>query len=403
MTHYKQIHLTGYGAPTSVTPEYAGQGYIDMGEHRFYMANSLSQGDFTEIAVTNTPIVSRILWEHIVVSGPVESIEIPAGVLGGYDYDLEVLLWYDGESPAYTDISIYLQDDETTSNYSNQNYYLYNGATGAAHANNTITARVPTDTAGYALCKIRLVGNNYRMLVHNSNNNNSIYADMGVNKRGIKYLVADTNPLSKITIKADTAEGLSPGTVVRLLDPIDRTPYSINVFNFTRFIPVSKGFDGGSPPAAISTLSSGNGKIQVRKFGSSSAENMIFPYVVPHGFTGDDLDISVYCFITESTGPASGEGVAFDISTSLVAMGDNLNTAHGAAETTTIADLYGSDITAQYDSFIVPAATLTQANALGGNIIFIKLERNTAHADDDYGPDIGVAGIKITHAVERSL
>ncbi|PNX50392.1 MAG: hypothetical protein BV456_06845 [Thermoplasmata archaeon M8B2D] len=397
--HTKNINYTGSGEPTNVTPKYEGHAYIDIDGNRKYQSKSTTEGDYEEIALTNTPISSRIIWETLLTSD-VQSVEIPGGSLGGYEYDLEIFV-VNGSSTDESFVYLYVQNDETDSNYSNAYYYLYDGSSGAAHSDDANIFRVPIGMEGYAFIKLRLVGNNYRFECKSSSCVS--YSVLGVNKRGIKYKVTDTNPLSKITIKSDQTDGLGIGTIIRLIDPVNKTPWSVNNRLISKFIPIAQGFDGDSPPATIETISTGNGKIKVRKFDSSSSENMLFEYDIPHGFIGDDIDVEIYGYITEATAPATNEGIAFDVSCCLAKNGDNLNKTHDSSDTVTISDLNGNSIDSQYDKFVLSSATVTQADATNGDTIFIKIERNVSHADDDYGQDIGICGIRIIHEIERDV
>jgi hypothetical protein len=396
--HTKNINYTGSGEPSTITPKYEGHAYIDMATNRRYQSKSTANGDYEESVINNTPISSRVIWETELTSDT-QSVEIPSGSLGGYEYDLEIFVVNGSTSETF--VSLYVQDDETDSNYSNAYYYLYNTNTGAGHSNDAQIFRVPADMEGYAFVELRLVGNNYR---YECKNTSCIsYSMLGLNKRGVKYKTADTNPLSKITIKADQADGLGVGTIIRLLGPINKTPWNVNNRTISKFIPVELGHDGSSPPATIETLTSGNGSVKVRKFDSSTDENMLFEYEIPHGFIGDDIDVEIHGYITETSAPVSGEGITFDVSCCLNKNGDNLNKTHDSNDTVSTSDLEGAGIDSQYIKFVLSSATITQADSTNGDTLFIKIERNTSHADDDYLQDVGISGIKIIHEVERDI
>jgi hypothetical protein len=168
----------------------------------------------------------------------------------------------------------------------------------------------------------------------------------------------------------------------------------------TIFMRIGRAEDGVTQaPAAEELITSTNGKVRVRKFDSSTDEDVIFPWEIPDDCkVADGIKFSVCGVITEATAPASGEGVAFQLSGYSIGIGDSINGTFGTAIVSKDADLNASGADTQYDRFKTTlSGTVTVTDLAAGELAMIHLNRDVSDSDDDYAQDVGVYGLLIQY------
>ena len=162
----------------------------------------------------------------------------------------------------------------------------------------------------------------------------------------------------------------------------------------TVFLPIDEALDGTvQAPAAAETITSGNGKVRVRKFDSATDEDVIHAWRVPKDIVAAlGIKFEVEFFITEGTAPSS-EGAAFFLQGYSIGSGDGLGGTHGTAVKSSKTGM--SD--AQYDRVVTTqSAKVTVTDLAGGELAMLHLYRDVSDADDDYGQDLGVSGVWLT-------
>lgn len=165
------------------------------------------------------------------------------------------------------------------------------------------------------------------------------------------------------------------------------------------FLPIGDAEDGASAPAAIATVTSGNGSVKARKFDSTLVEDVVIPWVVPDDIkAADGIKFEALGVITETTAPTSGQGVSFKMSGYSIGVGDSLGGTFGTEVESNDADLFASGCTAQYDCFrTTQSGTVTVTDLAAGELTMLHFERDTADADDDYAQDVGMYGVVIEY------
>jgi len=172
----------------------------------------------------------------------------------------------------------------------------------------------------------------------------------------------------------------------------------------TVVMPVSIGWvEDGSTPPETSFLYEGatNGSIRLRKFAGDSDNDILFPWKVPHDIKADEgIFVSLDGVITESTVPASDEGVSFKIKGYSIGQGDSIDLTYGS-EVESALDLYAAGATTQGDHFLTDKSDKITITDLAANeIAMIAIRRHTGDTDDDYQEFVGIAFINIEYVRE---
>ena len=166
------------------------------------------------------------------------------------------------------------------------------------------------------------------------------------------------------------------------------------------FMPIADALDySEDAPAALENLIDSPGVLPIRKFDPTTQEETSFLWEVPDDIVAaDGIKVTVVGAISEATAPASEEGVSFKIAGYCVGHGDQLGGTFGTAQESKDADLNDSGADTQYDRFkLSQSATITVTNLAPGELAFLKVYRDVADTDDDYGQDVGISGIRILY------
>jgi hypothetical protein len=162
----------------------------------------------------------------------------------------------------------------------------------------------------------------------------------------------------------------------------------------TVFIPAADFLDGSSAPDAIETITSGNGKVRIRKFAGDSSQDVIIPWEVPANLAPSyKVKFWVVGIITEATAPSS-EGISFKLAGYSIGDDDPLDGTFG----TEIESKKTGMSHAQNDRFKTDKSndvTITDLDA--GEMAMLKLYRDHDDADDTYVQKIGVSGVVIEY------
>jgi hypothetical protein len=162
-------------------------------------------------------------------------------------------------------------------------------------------------------------------------------------------------------------------------------------------IPVGYMIDGTAAPAAIATLTSTR-KVNARAFDPSSAEDLEFPWQAPQDLyeaTANTLNWRPVYVISNSTAPASNEGVCFSLAGCSNGDSDAMGCTLGTASASATADLNGH---AQYDIVYGPWAAVVVTNLAAGELVMFNVNRTVANANDDYAQDVNLVGIEVEYA-----
>lgn len=161
------------------------------------------------------------------------------------------------------------------------------------------------------------------------------------------------------------------------------------------FLPIDWALDGASAPAAAEDFDAGTGAVRIRKFDSSSAEDVVFHWEVPEDVVVEDgIYFKSIGFITEGTAP-SGEGISTKLSGFCIGNDDSLNGTFGTEVESNITGISY----AQNDRFQTAWSTVvTVTDLTAGETALLHYERDPADGDDTYGQDVGLSGIVIKFA-----
>ena len=160
-------------------------------------------------------------------------------------------------------------------------------------------------------------------------------------------------------------------------------------------IPISWGIDGGTPPGALSTLTSTN-KVRYRDFSGAADNDLFFEWEKPYGQYGD-VFFAVEGFITNVVPPVSGETMMWALRGCAIYNKWLLSTAMGNYGTLT--KVFDANW-AQYDKFSIGFNQVVIAGLNGSSptqegLVLLQLKRDTL---DSYEEAIGVSWLKIKYA-----
>ncbi|RKX27327.1 MAG: hypothetical protein DRP45_01360 [Candidatus Zixiibacteriota bacterium] len=166
------------------------------------------------------------------------------------------------------------------------------------------------------------------------------------------------------------------------------------------FLPITEAFSGSdSPPSVAKLFSDLPGAVWVRKFDSTSQEDLTFAWEIPDDVVAaNGIRVTVVGVITEATAPASGEGVVFGVKGFSVGNGIGLGQSFGTAQTSKEDDLYAAGVEVKGDRFnLSQSVPITLPKFTAGDLAFINLYRDVADSADDYSQDVGISGIRILY------
>jgi len=163
------------------------------------------------------------------------------------------------------------------------------------------------------------------------------------------------------------------------------------------FIPVSDMLNGSSPPDTLETISSGNGKVTVRKFDDASDEDLTANWSVPFDIdTTAGISYAVEFIVTEATAMSS-EGVSFFLQGYSSGLGDSISGSFGTA----VESNKTGRSDPQYDLVRTSwSTTVTVTGLAAGDKAFLNWYRDVSDANDDYAQDVGPTGIWIRYVRE---
>lgn len=161
------------------------------------------------------------------------------------------------------------------------------------------------------------------------------------------------------------------------------------------FLSIADAVDGSVPPAAASDLVDSAGRVKIRKFDSSTSEDVAWMWNVPmDADVSAGIKVKVKSFISEATGP-SGEGVSFLFTVYPIADGDPLS--YGGTPASQWLAKTGMTLS-QYDAALTAfGAQLDPPSMAPGDSLAILFARDPSQGDDDYAQDIGVVGVEIEY------
>ncbi|PNX50390.1 MAG: hypothetical protein BV456_06835 [Thermoplasmata archaeon M8B2D] len=401
MVHYKKASLDGIEPANNITPEYSGQIYVDTRLNTPYVAGRGDSYDSLKRFVPYASLkgVSNILWEYTFDSNQSE-IYIPESSLGIYNIDLEI----DFINATATDlmyISAFINDETNNNDYRSAHYNFNDSSTSDGTYSWFTLGHGDGSNIAKFFSKIRFVNGKYWLLT-------TTYYTSGTGYVRIRHGIAVMNktltePIRKLKLYTTTtssgATAFAPGTRIRISDPY-YYHYNVDVIRNNDEIEISDAIDGNVPPSSITTITSGNGSVNARKFDPSTDEDVLMNWNVPDNFYGDKISVAIEGVITEPTVPTSNEGISFEIKAFKVSNGENLNGSFNTPVNCNISDLNGYGCDTQYDLFVTNYEEMTIDNILSGDDVIFCIKRNTTHADDDYGQDIGIIKLLIKYDEE---
>lgn len=157
------------------------------------------------------------------------------------------------------------------------------------------------------------------------------------------------------------------------------------------FIPIEWCEDGTTPPAMTEVLTSGNGSVRIRKFDSTTDEDVIFPWEIPSSMLVENgLMVSVVGYMSEAT--SSGIAMSFEFERYHIASGGQLGGTFASAINTGI----GYITHTQYKRFATTEALLdcSGSSFLPGETMMIKVARDNS-VGSNYANDLGVYGFRL--------
>lgn len=160
-------------------------------------------------------------------------------------------------------------------------------------------------------------------------------------------------------------------------------------------IPIAWCADGTSPPDALDDKTT-RPPYQYRTFDSAADEDVNCVWFVPPDISGTTTAIQyrIKYLVTNATGPAADEGVAFGLSGVSIGDNDATNAAKGAVVVITDDALNAS----QWDILQTGwSGDVTVTNIAAGEVAELALIRDVSDAIDDYGQVVGVIGIEIRY------
>lgn len=164
------------------------------------------------------------------------------------------------------------------------------------------------------------------------------------------------------------------------------------------FIPIDQFKDGDDPPTTKGVKDIGTGKkVDVYQFKSSKTEDVNITKEIPEGSRDYSyIKFQVVGIITESTAPASGEGVVFEAAGCASDEAETFDKSLCSYVQSKIADLYAYGADAQYKRFVTPWSEPVLITDYDENKT-MQLNKRRKHddTDDDYEQDVGVVGINV--------
>jgi len=161
------------------------------------------------------------------------------------------------------------------------------------------------------------------------------------------------------------------------------------------FVPIQWPENGASEPEYVTLLADLPGQVRIRNFDTASDEQVTIPWPVdPDIDATENVIFRVQCWIS-SDAPAGTEAIAFELDGYSIGQGDSLSVSAfpGTPATSTIADMVGAGVDAQYDNCLTAASgAVPITNLAAWETVMFNLVRDTGVAND-YGHDIGVSGI----------
>ena len=205
------------------------------------------------------------------------------------------------------------------------------------------------------------------------------------------------NSSSQLTL---TTTEFPVGMIVRTGGAYPSTALGAVYFDFSglglkleeTFIPIEWCEDGATPPALTEVLTSGNGSVRIRKFDSTTDEDVIFPWEMPSSMLAENgLMVSVIGYMSEAT--ASGISMSFEFQRYHIASGGQLGGTFASPVNTSI----GYITHTQYKRFMTTEALLdcSSASFLPGETMMIKVTRDNTALASNYANDLGVYGFRL--------
>jgi hypothetical protein len=398
--HLSKSNLSGSGAPTTVTPEYIGQIYYDTTNNIEYISLSTTIGDFYKVKKLSTPSSNTTTEIYSnTLSSTAQYIYVPDKYLYRYSYDMELIV-YNSSSNGFCKMNI-------NGDYTDSNYKLkFVTSDGTALNNNTSDVpNIIRSKSGYqtkAYIKIRHVNGWYWIFSRFTPDDNS---DSTVNNiwYAIRYTNQTAEPLKEIRFDSHNLTNFAINTKLVLYRPTWST--SLATEQYKKKTLLVKEFSDGSPaPSALTTVTNGNGALQIRKFDSSTEEYLIKKWTIPEDYAGYNyLFVDFSSVITESTVPTSGQGIAYRFAFYKIDKdGGNLNETYGSNIVSSIANLNYIDVDSQYDIFRTDKVLIEPGDLEPGDSLIFKISRYVGHTDDDYGQDIGFARMVIQYRAKNA-
>ena len=175
--------------------------------------------------------------------------------------------------------------------------------------------------------------------------------------------------------------------------PNYQTPDALQLSWEIDVIPISWSMDGVAAPGTLTTLSDTN-KARYRDFSGSSDKDVFLEWEVPYGIdTTKGAFFQVEGFITNATGPVSGQTVKFGLRGTFLGSSDPLSQSMGPV--ITVAKTFESGF-AQNDRFDSGWSRKISVSSLAAEkLSILNLKRDTT---DTYSQAIGVGWLKIKYA-----
>jgi len=187
-------------------------------------------------------------------------------------------------------------------------------------------------------------------------------------------------------------------TTPQLGGNLDLNTYEITMKDVD-VIEVSAGINGTVAPEALSLLTSTN-SIYIRNFDGAANEDLLFVWEVPFDFTGSTVQVATKNWVSNATGPATGEVVAYSITGVSVGASELLSSAQGSAVTSSFT-VAASPTYVQYDSLTTAYVTVTPTGIAAGETVFFAVTR-LATTTDTYAQDVGLAKLLIKYSQAKT-
>jgi len=151
-------------------------------------------------------------------------------------------------------------------------------------------------------------------------------------------------------------------------------------------LPAASAMNGTVAPGSLTVLTSTN-SVEGRSFSGTANNDIIYAWRVPMDFVGSVIYVATANWVSNATGPATGEVVAYSVTGASIGASEGLATAQGSAATSSLT-VAASPTYVQYDYLETAYVAVTPGGTIAAGEKCIIVLTRLATSTDTYGQDI---------------